>query len=163
MALRKFKLIGTPSLDPAADETITGLWTFEGATLTITSAAFTFSGTLFDCQGPAAFTQTASARTVITYSASMTPNAVLGNNFDITANNGTAFTINAPTGGLPGQQITITIHNTSGGALGAATWNASYKLATWTQPATGFNRSITFEYTGVVWLEVSRTPADVPN
>lgn len=164
MALRKFKLIGTPSLDGAADETITGSWTFSGPLFAVTADSFTFSGTLFDCQSPSQFTQMSSARTVITYSASMTPNPVLGNVFDITATNGTAFTINAPSaGGQVGQQITITIHNTSGGALGAATWNAAYKLATWTQPATGFNRSITFQYSGVSWFEIARTTADVPN
>ena len=168
MALRKFKLIGQPSLDGAADETISGSWTFSGVSTFTGPAAFTgdsvtFNGTLFDCISPASFTQTFSVPITITYSASMTPSAVAGDNQTITATNGTAFTINAPTGPQAGQRLTITIRNTSGGALGAATWNAVFKMAAWTQPATGFSRSIAFLYTGSAWVEVSRTTADVPN
>jgi len=74
---------------------------------------------------------------------------------------GGASTISAPTD--PYQKlITITIKCT-GGVMGATTWNATYKMAAWTNPATGFSRSITFRYDGTNWIEVSRTPADVPN
>lgn len=104
-----------------------------------------------------------SAYETVTYSANMSPNCSLGNRSIITATDGTAFTIAAPTNPLDGQVLTITIRNTSGGALGVATWNAVYKMAAWTQPATGFSRSITFQYNGTNWVEVSRTPADVPN
>jgi hypothetical protein len=98
----------------------------------------------------------------VPYSTSMTPDAS-SDNFDITATNGTAFTVNAPTGPRTGHRITITIRNSSGGALGAVTWNSVYKLAAWTQPANGFNRSITFLYSGSAWYEISRTASDVPN
>lgn len=101
--------------------------------------------------------------TAITYSASMTPNAALGNDFTITATNNTAFTVNAPTGGKAGQSVTITIRNTSGGALGAVTWGAGYKLAAWVSPATANSRSITFRSDGTNWIEIGRTTADVPN
>lgn len=84
--------------------------------------------------------------------------------FTITATNSTAFTITNPTYLIyDGQTITVTIRNTSGGALGTATWGALYKLATWTQPATGFNRSITFLFNNTNFIELSRTTADVPN
>lgn len=100
----------------------------------------------------------------ITYSASMTPLARAGNEFYIVANDANAFTINAPTAVFQdGQLLRLTIHNTSGGALGTATWNAVYKMAAWTQPATGFNRSIEFRRQNGSWYEVSRTAADVPN
>lgn len=105
----------------------------------------------------------------LAYSASMTPVADQGSWFVATATNATAFTINAPTinavatGNFSGSRITITIKNTSGGALGVATFAAAYKMAAWTQPATGFQRSIDFLYDGTNWIEVSRTPADVPN
>lgn len=100
----------------------------------------------------------------ITYSASMTPDASMVRNV-ITATNGTAFTINAPsnTPTIPGETFTLIIRNTSGGALGVATFNAIYKLATWTQPANTNSRSITFAWDGTNWVEMSRTPADVPN
>jgi hypothetical protein len=97
----------------------------------------------------------------ITYSASMTPDASLGTFFTIGATDGTAFTINAPTNGTGGQQITIMIFNQSGGALGAVTWNAAFKLSAWTQPANGTNRSVTFINLSGAWREVSRTPVDV--
>ena len=99
----------------------------------------------------------------LTYSASMTPDAIITHQYLITATNGTAFTVNAPINGYRGQVLTITISNTSGGALGAVTWNAAYKLSAWTQPANGFSRSIQFRYNGTNWIEIGRTNADVPN
>lgn len=100
------------------------------------------------------------------YSASITPDASVFKSFVLSANNGTAFTINAPINAQENEldvELTFVIRNVSGGALGAVTWNAIYKLATWTQPANGFSRSITFRWNGTNWLEVSRTPIDVPN
>jgi hypothetical protein len=99
----------------------------------------------------------------VAYSASITPNAYLANHFIITATNTTAFTINAPVNVTTGQRITITIRNNALGALGAVTWNAVFKMAAWTSPANQFSRSIDFVYNGTVWVEVSRTPVDVPN
>ena len=99
----------------------------------------------------------------LTYSTSMTPDAYNGLQQRIVANNGTAFTINAPLHPIIGQRLRIQIYNTSGGALGAVTWNAVYKMSAWTQPANGFNRSIEFYYDSVFWCQVSQTGVDVPN
>jgi len=99
----------------------------------------------------------------VTYSASMTLNAALGDTHSITATNATAFTINAPSNPTIGQLLTVRIRNTSGGALGVATWNAVFKLAAWTQPATATSRAITFLYDGTNWVETARTTVDVPN
>lgn len=99
----------------------------------------------------------------ITYSASMTPDAKLGASQTITATNGSAFTINAPTNALAGRRLKITLRNTSGGALGAATWNAVFKMSAWTNPGNGNSRSIEFEYDGTNWLQVAQTGVDVPN
>jgi len=74
-----------------------------------------------------------------------------------------ALTYNAPTNGTTGQELTIRVKNISGGAMGAITWNSAFKLDTWTNPANGFSRSITFVYDGTNWIEISRTTADVPN
>lgn len=101
----------------------------------------------------------------ITYSASMTPDADAANIQEIFCTNGTAFTINAPSGtSANGQKLTIILCNQSGGSLGTVTWNAAYKLSSWTQPATGYSRAITFVYdtSRSAWVEISRTPADVP-
>lgn len=100
---------------------------------------------------------------VVTYSASMTPDAALGDFQQITVTNGSAFTINGPSNPLTGQRLTIQIRNASGGAAGAATWNAAFKMTAWTQPANGFSRTIEFNCDGANWVEVDRTAADVPN
>lgn len=102
-------------------------------------------------------------RVVQSYSASMALNTAFGNWFTITVTNGTAFTMAAPVNVADGQQITITFFNTSGGAMGAITWDSAFKLAAWTNPANGFNRSITFAYDGSQWIETSRTSVDIPN
>lgn len=99
----------------------------------------------------------------LTYSASMTIDASAGNIFEIAATNGTAFTINAPTNPQTGQRMVILVRNTSGGALGAVTWNAVFKLSAWTSPATGFSRSIQFYYNGTNWVQIGQTGVDVPN
>lgn len=102
-------------------------------------------------------------RVAPTYGATVAINAALGDQFVITATNGTAFTINNPTNGVTGQRITIRIRNASGGVLGAVTWDTTYKLSAWTSPANGFSRAIVLDYDGAAWIEAARTPADVPN
>jgi len=101
---------------------------------------------------------------IVTYSASMTPNATPGRTQRISATDGNAFTINNPTNSQVGDILIVMIRNTSGGALGAATFAAGYKLgAAWVQPANGFSRSIQFLNDGTNWVEVSRAAADVAN
>lgn len=100
----------------------------------------------------------------IVYSPAMTPDARNGNTQEIAANNAVAFTVNAPTNPIKaGQKLTFKVKNTTGGALGAATWNAIFKMAAWVQPGAGNSRSITFHYDGTNWVEETRTPNDVPN
>jgi hypothetical protein len=75
-----------------------------------------------------------------------------------------AFTVAAPLNPIKGGIITVTIQNGSGGALGAVTWNGIYKLSAWTNPATGYNRSITFQYDpDYGWRQISQTGVDVLN
>ena len=99
----------------------------------------------------------------VTYSAGITINVQLGDSFVITATNGTAFTINAPLNPQNGRVITITIRNTSGGALGVITWNAVFKMPAFTSPATANSRSVTFHYNGTNWVQRYQSAADVPN
>ena len=101
----------------------------------------------------------------VTYSASMTFDLGTGNAFDITANNGTAFTINSPSNASGGSLFVVTVRNTSGGALGAVTWGPSFHLAgAWVSPSTGNNRSILFLTDGSgISHEVARAAADVAN
>ena len=103
---------------------------------------------------------------LLTYTSgvAMTPDLRNGEWVRLTITNNVAWTINAPKGSYVGQRVEFTIRNTSGGALGAATWNGSFKFgAAWASPATGFSRSIQFRYDGTNWVEVGRTAADVAN
>lgn len=86
-----------------------------------------------------------------------------GNFQSVAVTTTSAFTIGNPTNAVSGQTITFQIRNQSGGALGTITWDTLYMLASFTNPANGFNRSITFWYNGSKWIEISRTSADVAN
>jgi hypothetical protein len=100
-----------------------------------------------------------------TYGTTVTVDAAQANYFRLTVTDGVAFTIAAPANPSTGtpQKITLMIRNTSGGALGAITWNAVFKMVAWTSPANGFSRSISFVYDGTNWVETFRSAADVPN
>jgi len=79
-----------------------------------------------------------------------------------------ATTIAAPSNGYIGQRIAVKFKNARGGGLGCNwTFNAAYKIAGGNVfvgiPANAFSRTIDFVYDGTNWVEVSRTPADVPN
>lgn len=93
-----------------------------------------------------------------------TPDFKFGDVCIIQVTDAVAFTINAPLNPFNGGYLTIQILNSSGGAMGAITWNAIFKLAgAFTNPANGQRRSITFHRTGGAWREISRTAADQPN
>lgn len=105
-----------------------------------------------------------------TYAAAMDTDTSIANAFLIVPTNGVAFTLNVPLrapGTGTAQLLSITIRNTTGGVLGAATFTAGaggFRLgAAWTQPANGFSRSIFFRFDGTNWIEVGRTAADVAN
>jgi hypothetical protein len=103
----------------------------------------------------------ASRQQTVTYSASIT---LAANQYDrhfIQVTNGTAFTINAPSGPTAHQTIVIDIRNASGGAMGAITWNAVFKMAgAFTNPANNKRRKIAFTYDGTNWIEEWRMAAD---
>ena len=61
------------------------------------------------------------------------------------------------------ERITITVRHVGTQPLGLVQWGSAYKMAAWDPPASDHNRSIEFVYDGVHWIEVSRTPLDVPN
>jgi hypothetical protein len=90
--------------------------------------------------------------------------AATGVNFLVDVTSTSAFAIANPTNvEAAGQILTICLKNASGGVMGAVTWGTKYKMASWTNPANGYSRSITFFYDGTNWIEQSRTTADVPN
>jgi hypothetical protein len=101
-----------------------------------------------------------------TWGASVAIDASAGNFFNIVATNNVAYTIANPTNASAGhnQWLLLRIKNTSGGALGAATFDTLYKLgAAWTNPANGFSRSILFTWDLTNWVEAFRSAADVAN
>lgn len=90
--------------------------------------------------------------------------------FDVNVANATAVTIAPPTitanampsSGRTGQQLWITVRNISGGAINVS-WNAVFKLSTWTSPASSNSRSILFKWNGSNWVQVFQGAVDVPN
>jgi len=105
----------------------------------------------------------------VVYSANITLNTSSGKYFRITPTNSNAFALELPINNSLGNEITIEIRNTTGGALGALSWVATafsgWKLAggAWVQPATGKKRTITFYYDGGIWIELARSSADIDN
>lgn len=100
----------------------------------------------------------------LTYSASMTPDASKGAYHKIVVTNGTAMTINAPTNppAVAGPTLTFEFLNSSGGAMGAVTWNAAFKPAgAFTAPANTKRRTIQFQWDGTNWVETARVAADI--
>jgi hypothetical protein len=95
----------------------------------------------------------------------VSPDLSRGAQFEIRVTNSRAVTISRPThvSAGAGQKITLTLINTTSSALGETTWAAIFKLAPWVNPAPGHSRSIEFRYDGKNWVEVARTPADVPD
>ena len=173
--VKKFTMIG----DTANTGTLSGQWMNVGGAqvpedvvvinnpqsvhaVEIMNGTLAYYDTLLDVPG---FTgRHADAFVSIDYGTTCTPNAARGNWQTISIQDAVAFTIAAPTNPVKGQELTILIVNGSGGAHGAITWNAVYKLAgALPAIANGFNRSVTFKYSGTTWYEANRTAADVPN
>ncbi len=97
-----------------------------------------------------------------TYGPTVAIDAGTATSFRITVTNGTAFAISNPTGLTYGQQITIIVRNASGGVMATPTWDTLYKMATFTKPADGKTRSVTFLYDSVNLIEINCSP-EVPN
>ena len=100
----------------------------------------------------------------ITYSASMTPNVPDGPVQRIIVTNGVAMTINAPTGPSDADVLTLIVQNSSGGVMGAVTFNAAFLPAgAFVVPLSTKRRTIQFVYEAstALWLEVNRAAADI--
>jgi hypothetical protein len=100
----------------------------------------------------------------LTYGASVTwagENAELAT---LVVTDGNPFTIGSPSTFYAGRKATYRILNSSGGTMGTITWGTGqFALAgSFTNPANGNSRLITFQFDGSRWLEVSRSVADLP-
>lgn len=98
-------------------------------------------------------------------SGNYTPDCATADFHTLVVSNNSNFSILAPTNYVDGTAITFTISNQSGGAMGTITWAAVFKLSSWTNPANGYNRSISFVYnsTASFWYQISQTGTDVIN
>jgi len=128
-------------------------------------AAFLNFLPLFIAQNPVTTVPTLGAITTLAYSTSITPDSTKGPWQKITATNGTAFTINAPIAPpdtFHTRELTIEVLNSSGGAMGAITWNSVFVFngLTWTNPATTKTRRVTFRWNGTNWIATSISGAD---
>lgn len=112
----------------------------------------------------------------LTFGANITVDIALGCMGIITQTSNAVHTVDAPTLGgaaipaatltaLAGARLTLRFRNTSGGAAGATTFAAIYKIqgGAWTNAATANSRAIVLQCDGTNWVEVSRNAADVPN
>jgi hypothetical protein len=103
---------------------------------------------------------------IVASAAVIAPDLSHGSEFEISAPGPAGFTVSNPINtreSCGGLRISFTVSNDSRGAMGEVTWGTAYKLAPWVSPAPGHSRSIDFRYNGKNWVEVARTPADVPN
>jgi hypothetical protein len=102
-------------------------------------------------------------RRVVAFASSITIDATGSEQYDITATSNVDFVINAPINPCIDKTITITVRNASGGALGKTVWNEIFKIAPWTNPANGHNRSLLLCFNGTHWLQIIQGGVDVPN
>jgi hypothetical protein len=100
---------------------------------------------------------------VLSHGPSVRINAALGSWFAIVITDAAPRSIADPEQGTHGQVITVTIRNSSGGSVRAVRWGSAYKMGDFTPPANGSNRSVTFAYDSIHWVEIARTTVDVPN
>jgi hypothetical protein len=98
-------------------------------------------------------------RTTLAYSASMTPNAAAAEHYLITVTNTSAMTINAPSNpplNSDTQWLVIEFRNSSGGTMGAITWNAVFKgIGAIANPGNGQKSMWTFRWSGTNWVLVT--------
>jgi len=116
-------------------------------------------------QNPVSTKPIPAAKATPVYSASITPDASQGVWQTITVTNGTAFTINAPTNTPDSshtKELAIEVVNSSGGAMGAITWNAAFVFTNgaFVNPANTKKRHVRFEWNGSNWIETARALAD---
>lgn len=99
---------------------------------------------------------------VLTYGVAIAVDASLADICKVTVTDGVAFAIGAPSSPSLGQVLSFDVLNSSGGAMGALTWNAVFKLGgAFTAPASTKRRTISFYYDGTNWVEISRAAADI--
>jgi len=111
----------------------------------------------------------------VPYGTTVTFDATRGSTQWVSVSNSSAFAVAAPLSPTTGAVLTECFRNTSGNVMGAVTFNEVYKTAagsSWdgrddatpsiARPIPGSMRCITFVFDSTHWVEIARTPADVP-
>lgn len=96
-----------------------------------------------------------------TYGVDVTINNDAGCQFLLSVTDSVNFIVLAPSNLNFPQQITVTVANGSGGAMGTLSWSGYVLGSKWVNPLNGCSRSITFEITSGTATEVSRSLSDV--
>src|SRR5437879_6714058 len=98
----------------------------------------------------------------LAYSFTVRADASRGNYFTLLVTDADGFTIANPLNLVPGQRITYDIKNGAGRNMGTITWGHLFLLAggSFTNPANGKRRLITFRYDGANLVEESRSQGD---
>ncbi len=98
----------------------------------------------------------------LTYNFTVRADASRGNYFTLLVTDADGFTIANPLNLVPGQRITYDIKNGAGRNMGTITWGQLFLLAggSFTNPANGKRRLITFRYDGANLVEESRSQGD---
>lgn len=86
-----------------------------------------------------------------------------GDTFNINVPNGVAFTLSNPINIATGQRFALVIRNLSGGAMGAVTFGAAYKIAAFVAPNNAFSNSAEFEWNGAAAVQITSWTGSVPN
>jgi hypothetical protein len=157
---------------------IGGLYFGEGTTAPPTISGGLPDGSMYNQSGVGVFTMlsgswvqlsaggnAAWAKVVGAYSASITPLVTACSFWSVAATDGTAFTINAPTGAVDGQLVMFRIVNTSGGVIGNVTWvtGAGGFSTSWSnsssKPGNGHHTCVMFAYdaTANIWNQAGLT------
>lgn len=115
--------------------------------------------------GKAFFSMAATNYAQPVYGTTTTPDASTGNVQQINVTDGVAWTLANATNPSLAEFLNIQIRNTSGGAMGAVTLGSEYRMAAIPAIANGQNRSFFFfrDPGNNKWVEITRSPADVPN
>lgn len=115
------------------------------------------------CTADVGLWQSLQGEQTLTYGTSVDINCALGNYCILVANNTTAFTINAPSNGVTGTEITFEIVNTSGGSMGTITWDAAFAFkSTWTNPANNKRKTIRFRKRSAGnWIQIGSASGDM--
>lgn len=108
------------------------------------------------------FVDTATNLVELVAATNVAVDAISATAFRVEATSPMSVTVDEPTNPIVGRVLTFIVVNNSGGSATFA-WDSKFDLAgTFTSPADGYQRTITFSFDGTEWIELMRASADIP-